>query len=130
MKNLRSWLVNSEDLTKSIDYAGYFDAFTEFIESNKLKLDERAECLSLISYLLVGLCSSNQKKSDFLFSAFKNSKGIVFNQLIMLLSQGRAKEIKEYLSEHEREKRRIIQERKAQKRGVREDPPDLNSLRN
>ena len=130
LENLKSLVVESDELSKLINHEHYFESFTEFIETNKLKVDEKIESLGLISYLLVSLCSSTQKKSDFLFSAFNNSKGMVFNQLIMLLSKGRHKEIDEFLAKHVDEKRELIHLKKTQIRMIREDKENLNCLRN
>ena len=122
--------MTSKSLENSLNYEELIEILCEYIESSKLKIEERVDCMSLISFLLVNLCSSNEKKCDFLMAAFSKSKGAVFEKLCKLFSKGNENEIDEYIKTIIHEKGEIIQKRSKLAKEIKTGKLETKGLRN
>ena len=130
LEKLKPLVMSSESLRKEVDFEGVFESITGLIESKKLKIEERVECVSLLSFLLLSLCSSTEKKCDFLAAAFSNSRGSVFEKLCQLMSKNNERLIRVYVQEIIDEKKEMIKDKILKTKQAREQKSAVKGIRN
>ena len=86
--------------------------------------------MSLLSFLLLSLCSSSEKKCDFLKAAFQNSKGSVFKKLCQLLSKNNEDKIHDYVNNIILEKKALVKDKIRKNKEAKQHKSDSKGLRN